>query len=432
MVLLKVAAWLVLLPHASSVTLLGCIYGASQCLGFQEGDGIEKARELGCPTAKNGEYFGARQSAIDNLLGLYQLEGSKSVAYGDGMPCTFSPEDDREVLQNLKLTDIVITMADGTTRNPSGGSYMPAIERNEQVTLLMIGDFGRRDNLSMSSVSIKGSTYSGPGLSFTEQGDDMAMARWFDVQTHFDLEGSGTWSGWIVDLARGRNDCRARFGATTHVIQIVAYGGMSVTFDGHEDLAFDVDAEKHKQMFKVLYGSDRRELPAEKFLGLADAEDGDNFLDLCLKLTDEDVQAIADDAGGLTVRLLSTRDCQYWVLPKGDCLSDLVGQDCGDSSSQSQEICVSSIPNAKFSCDPKAAASNLKYVTLSADEVSGLTECDFITPEFTSPLVRTLFTWVGIALLVCAVAGGGSCYLWRKETETPSPREEAVELASED
>jgi len=431
MKLLKIAAGLVLLPHASSVTLLGCIYGASQCLGLPEGDGKEKARELGCPVAKDGdrEYFAPPQTTIDNLLSYFQLAGSKSVEYGDGMPCTFSPDDDREELLNLKLADIVITMADGTTRSPSGGSYMPAIERNEQITLLLIGDFGWRDNLTMSSVSIKGSTYSGPGLSFANQGNDMAMARWFDVQTHADLEGSGTWSAWIIDLARGRNDCRARFGDTTHVVQIVTYGGMTVTFNGHEGLPFDVDAEKHKQMFKVLFGSDRSELPADRFLGLADAEDGDNFLDLCLKLTDEDVQKIADDAGGLTVRLLSTRDCQYWVLPKGDCLSDLVGQDCGDCSTRSQEICVSSIPDAKFSCDPKAAASNLKYVTLSEAEVSGLTECEFITPEFTSPLVRTLFIWVGIALVVCAVAGGGTCYLWRKES--PSPRPDAVELTAE-
>jgi len=365
------------------------------------------------------------------LISYFGLEGSKTVPYGDGMPCTFSPDDDWEELKNLKLTDIVITMADGSTRNPEGASYMPAIERNELITLLMLGNFGFSENQTMTSVSIKGSTYAGPGLSFTSQGDDMALARWFDVQAHYDLEGSGTWSAWIIDLFRGRNDCRARFGDTTHVIQLVFYGGMTVFFEGYKGLPFDVDAEQHKQMFKVLFGSDRSELATEKFLGLADAEDGDNFLDLCLKLTDEDVKKIAENAGGLTVRLLSTRECQYFVLPKGDCLSDTVGKDCGDCSTRSQEICVSSIPDAKFNCDPKAAATNLKYVDLNETEVEGLSQCDFVTPETTSALLGTLLTWVAIALCVCIVAGAGTFYLWRRE-RPPRDDESAAELAAAD
>ena len=353
----------------------------SQCLGLQRRDGIDKARELGCPTTDDGQFFGASQTGIGRgTLGTRALEGSESTAYQDGMPCTFSPDSDVEELQTLKLTDIVITMADGSTRSPTGATWNPAFERNELLTLLMLGHFGFSEGKAMKSVSIKGSTYAGAGLSYTNMGHELAFAKWWTVEDHARLEKTGNPQ---QDRRLDPTDCADAFPATTHLIQVVFNGGMRVTFNDHKKLPFDFDRQMHKQMFKIFF-QDGSELPAEKFLGLADEADGDNYVDLCMKLTDEDVvkfKGVAgSDGGGAKIRLLSTRQCSFLVLPKGDCMNTLVGAECGDSSTKSQEICVTAIPDAQFSCDPTTSGGKYQFYNLTKEEISSLTDCHYVTP----------------------------------------------------
>jgi len=363
------------------VHLLSCAYGMSQCLGLQTGDGIEKARELGCPTTDDGQFFGQTQTAMRfGALRTRSLEGSVSTAYQDGMPCTFSPDSDAEELQNLKLTDILITMADGSTRSPTGATWNPASERNEMLTLLMLGHFGFGEGKAMKSITIKGSTYDGAGLSYTNMGHELAFAKWWTVEDHARLEKTGS---WLQDRLLDPTDCADAFPDTTHLIQVVFNGGMRVTFNDRKKFPFDFDQRKHKQMFKIFF-QDGSELPAEKFLGLADEADGDNYVDLCMKLTGDDVVKFrgvpGSDGGGAKIRLLSTRQCSFLVLPKGDCMNAFVGAECGDSSTKSQEICVTAVPGAQFSCDPTTSAGKYQFYNLTKEEISALTDCHYVTP----------------------------------------------------
>merc|ERR1712238_41576 len=141
------------------------------------------------------------------------------------MPCTFSPDSDAEDLKNLKLSDIVITFEDGSHRNPTGATFNPANEKNELLTLLMVGHFGFSEGKRISSVSIKGSTYNGPGLSYADMGHELVFAKWWAAADHLKLE-------------NGRTHCGATYTDTTHLIQVVFNGGMSVTFNDNKKLPF--------------------------------------------------------------------------------------------------------------------------------------------------------------------------------------------------
>jgi len=99
---------------------------------------------------------------------------------------------------------------------------------------------------------------------------------------------------------------------------------------------------------------------------MADIQDSDNFLDLCLKLTSDDVNQMATH--GLEVKVFSTRQCYFIVPPKGDCMNDLVGAPCGDSAAKAQKICVRGVPEAASECD---AGSALEF-TPTSEEISGL------------------------------------------------------------
>lgn len=79
-------------------------------------------------------------------------------------------------------------------------------------------------------------------------------------------------------------------------------------------------------------------LNSKEYLGMADINDEDNYVDLCLKLGNSDITDIATH--GLDVRVFSTRKCNYIVPPKGDCLSQFHPGKCGDVSMRPQSICV--------------------------------------------------------------------------------------------
>mmetsp|Transcript_102351 Transcript_102351/g.265107 ORF Transcript_102351/g.265107 Transcript_102351/m.265107 type:complete len:414 (-) Transcript_102351:176-1417(-) len=395
---LRIVAASLLLPQASSVSLLSCVYGFSQCLGLKSGEGYEKAKELGCPVSDDGESWnGALASTFNTAFGQPSaLEGSKSTDYQDGMPCTFSPDSQDEDLATLQLSEIEIKMSDGTSRNPTGATWAPSNERNEMRTLLLVGHFGFSENLKIVSVSVRGSSYSGGGLSYTNMGHELAYAKWWDVDSHAKLEGDGN---WLTDRMRGPTNCAHTFPDTTHLIQVVFNGGVTVTFNGNTKLAYNLDQEKHKQMFKVILGDDM-ELAADKFLGLADEADGDNYVDVCMKLTDEDVNKFVDEQKGAMIRVISTRECDFMVLPKGDCLNDLVNADCGDCATESQEICITEIPNAAYSCDPKAPAGRHQPYSVTESDISALKDCKLISPGVNSSAEKMASSCVTFTLSI--------------------------------
>lgn len=351
-----------------SVTLMNCLYGYSQCLGLQPEDGVEEIKALGCATSANGEFTGNTQQNIANPLSgtNFVVPGSQSKAYQDGMPCTFSPGSDWAELEALKLEDISIMLENGQPAPVHGAMWMPAIERNEQRTLLTFGYYGFKDGTTPANVTIKGSTYSGPGLQYSNQGEEIVWARWYTAADHKALEGGATWRDWFT----ASSSCQSRFKDVTHVVQVVFNGGMTITFSGNTILPFPPHNDFHKFLFALNFGG--RALSDAEYLGFVDEADGDNIVDLCLKLTPEVVAEIQEDAVGIQLRFRSTRDCVFAVPPKGDCLNDLVGADCGDSGAKPQEICVSDIPGATAPCNWAAA----KEVTLTAEDVAELKNCN--------------------------------------------------------
>lgn len=411
---LRLAFGCLLLPQAEcAVQLVSCAYGISQCIGLKDDDGLEKAKELGCPTSEDGKFFGQTVTAMQgSLSSRFAFEGSESTEYQDGMPCTFTPDSPWEELDQLKLDDIVIEFTDGTTTKPTAASWNPATESNELKTLLTLGHYGfSKGNKTMKSVSVKGSSYTGQGIGYKDVGMELAYARWWEVEEHKELEGSGD---YFTDLNRGPTHCGHEFSETTHLIQVVLNGGQSVTFEGNKELSFDLDQRRHKQMFKIFH-PDGTELPADKFLGLADEADGDNFLDLCMKLTADDVKKFQGAGSGATVRLLSTRKCSFLVLPKGDCQNELVGDKCGDSAARSQEICVTEIPDAQVKCDPMS--NRVEFKDLTEAEVGALNEadCKFITPEKSNPYMNRLILQVVLGgLLVLGCIAGGIYYACKR------------------
>merc|ERR1712129_81108 len=67
-------------------------------------------------------------------------------------------------------------------------------------------------------------------------------------------------------------------------------------------------------------------------------------------------------------------------VAKGDCMNAFVGAECGDSSTKSQEICVTAVPGAQFSCDPTTSAGKYQFYNLTEEEISALTDCHYVTP----------------------------------------------------
>ncbi len=106
------------------------------------------------------------------------------------MPCTFSPGD-RDDLSNIKLENINVTLDDGSMGVVSFASYVPAIEANERLTLLLLGDFGYRHGKDPVKVMIEGASYEGYGLKYKDTGESLMFATFWNATAHKDLEGPG-------------------------------------------------------------------------------------------------------------------------------------------------------------------------------------------------------------------------------------------------
>lgn len=338
--------------------LLSCFYGASQCLGLKLRDGLEKATELGCPTSESGETGTATTVEINSLFSAnseYSIKNSAATLYGDGMPCVFHPHFKWDDIKDLLLTDFRVELTDKSLGEVSGATLAPALELNEQQTMLLIGNFGARRGVYPERVTIGGSSYSGADLEYKNNGQLIMWAKWYTEREHFALDSFDA--------------CSERFNNITHVIQVAFNGGVTVTYDNNKELPRLPESVLDKDMFQVVLGE---RVLDKQLLGLADI-DGDNYIDLCLKLDEEDVKHIteSESPAGLQIRLRSTRDCKFFVPPKADCLNKLNDGPCGDSSVKPQEICVSAIPNATAPCDYAPA----REIELAQDEIASLTNC---------------------------------------------------------
>ena len=362
----KTAAFaLTLLSTTDALEILSCLYGYARCLGLPSTNTYESAREWGCvtaDTADGGVNGGAMASSWQRAFGIHSAEGTTgAVEDMDGMPCVFKPDSYSEgEIADIRLSEIEVVLNDGNNAVAPlyGATLFPAIELSESNTLLLLGDFGFPKFSSVKSVQIKEAVYVGEGLNYTDQGIYMNYATWYAEEDFMKLNGLSPDISANVPVIlqnqmtqRAAPTCRSVFGegSTSHVIQIVGSGGMTITYDGSREMPYAFSNDLHKDMFQLKIGDgDGTVLTSDQYLGLADFGDGENYIDLCLNLSAGVVAKITEH--GLKVRLFSTRACNFIVPPKGDCQNDLVGADCGDSATYPHEICVSKIPDGKATC----------------------------------------------------------------------------------
>ena len=359
--MLRKTAAFALLATTDALEILSCLYGYARCLGLPSTNTYETAREWGCVRADGGVNGGALASQWQQAFRFHSAEGTTGAMEDmDGMPCVFKPDSySAGEIADIRLSEIKVILNDGsnTVAPLYGATLFPAIEASESNTLLLLGDFGFPKFSSVKSVQIKEAVYVGEGLNYIDQGIYMNYATWYTEENFMKLDGPSPDILANIPLEIVRNQltqqaaptCRSVFGegSTSHVIQVVGSGGMSVTYDGSREMPYAFSNDLHKDMFELKIG-DGTVLGSDQYLGLADLGDGENYIDLCLNLSPGVVAKITEH--GLKVRLFSTRACNFIVPPKGDCQNDLVGADCGDSATYPHEICVSKIPDGQATC----------------------------------------------------------------------------------
>ncbi|CAK9083915.1 unnamed protein product [Durusdinium trenchii] len=399
--LLVIVTWLrsSVTPVSAAPTLLSCIYGWAECLGLQDSDGFEEAQELGCPTTVDGRYAARTETQLMNqFFSAFRMNSGQSIAgstimpYGDGMPCTFNPADDVPAKEQItSLEDIQVTFPNGSRAVVTGATWLPAVEGNEWMTLLLLGNFGFKEGVNPASVVIANSNaYTGQGLQYADTGLDLVYAELHDITSFDAADGQPTLPPLLMQnpqvqasMALLANDtCSVHYPSTTHVVQVVMNGGVTVTWRNNSDLPDHLHHKPgHKGLWQLRIGPNGRVLNEEEYVGMGDIWDPDNIVDLCLKLNSTTLLEMVSK--GLYVRVFSTRSCYYLVPPKGDCLSPLVTANCGDSATLPQETCVM---GTGPSCTVDAAQSYMRTFTPTQEELDSLI-CDFDAEPLIVPIL---------------------------------------------
>jgi len=273
-----------------------------------------------CSGKTTSQTPGATSRAIGNKCG-----GSlANTTSQDATPVTFNLPVDAST---VKPEYFQWRFADGSTRAASCaiGAGQPAGEGNELQTIAIVGNAGGWSDFAVgldivgdimlikpdgSEVSAKGLSYEGPSLD-VEGGAILLTAR-YEV---FSTEGE-TLRNPLIGKKAFPNHCQQLFPETTHRIVLLFDGG--VTLDGVRGITPD------RTDLVQLSSSDGTAFPADSVLGLADlgnsipqtqcekdtyAHDGDNYVDICLKMSaDTPLPALVG---------LPCDDASQWSLPKG-------------------------------------------------------------------------------------------------------------------
>ncbi len=220
---------------------------------------IDKTREVRVLTS----FFG-----LDNGLSWAAIGLSWSAPGKDGMPVVFSQEIDPET---LNASDFEITTSNGNRYKPDDVTLRPANEEFELRTVLLIGEYGNYPDNPPVSVKIVGDLMSRSGKNYKgrsveviplEDGPVLSYAEYFKIDEDYPF----------VEKGRGR-DCPKD--ETQTVVRTVWAGGVKA-LNGKELGPKEMDA------FEVTIIQDSDRLIVKPFL-LADLNDNDNNIDLCIK-----------------------------------------------------------------------------------------------------------------------------------------------------
>ena len=205
---------------------------------------------------------------LDNALPLTAIGLSWTAPGKDGMPVVFSQEIDPET---LNASDFEITTSNGNQYKPDIVTLRPASEEFELRTVLLIGEYGNHPENPPVSVKIVGELMSRSGKNYEgqtidviplEDGPALSYAEYFKIDEDYPY----------VEKGRGR-DCPKD--GTQTVVRTVWAGGVKDLNGGELGL-------KETDAFQVTIIQDNDKLIVKPFQ-LADLNDSDNNIDLCIK-----------------------------------------------------------------------------------------------------------------------------------------------------
>lgn len=204
---------------------------------------------------------------LDNGLTAKALRISTKAYHKDGMPIVLSQEIDPETLD---ASDFEITTQNGSKHIPIAVSLLPANEAFELRTILLIGEYGSSEN-QPATVKIIDNLMSRSGKNFKgqeqqvirlEAGPILSYAEYFSFTKDYPYVKNG----------RG---CDCPRDETQMVVKVVWSGGVRSV--NEIELG---DRELKDFKITMVNGSDTTTVNPFK---LADLNDNDNNIDLCLK-----------------------------------------------------------------------------------------------------------------------------------------------------
>ncbi len=256
----KISTVKILIALFSLIILLeSCIIQAPEILESETVPEIDKTREVKILTA----FFG-----LDNALPR-KANLIYNNAYGkDGMPLVFSHELDPSTIDG---TDFEVTAKDGTVHIVAVASLQPANEEFELRTVLLIGEYGNYPDNPPMTVRIVGDLMSRTGVNYKgqtvkviplEKGPVLSYAEYFTFTDDYPY----------VEKGAG---CDCPQAETKMVVKAVWSGGVRAVTG--KELG---DDELDKFTIKLLQNGDT--ISVHPFQ-LADLDDNDNNIDLCIK-----------------------------------------------------------------------------------------------------------------------------------------------------
>ena len=252
-------SWLATALLLTLLTATACNNLNRQVLTSDAVPEIDKTRDYKILTA----FFG-----LDNALpGRARLRYRKAPGK-DGMPLVFSHELDPQTLQGA---DFQVTTQDGTVITVEAATLLPANEEFELRTVLLIGDYGNHPQNPPVTVKIAGDLMSRTGHNYKgqeisviplEEGPILSYAEYF------------TFTEGYPYVAKG-NGCDCPKEETQVIVKTVWSGGVRAA-DGSEL------GDNETTAFQVTMVNGTDTTVVTPFL-LADINDNDNNIDLCLK-----------------------------------------------------------------------------------------------------------------------------------------------------
>ncbi len=194
----------------------------------------------------------------------------------DGMPIVFSTELDPSTLQE---SDFVVRTKSGKEVVPGKVTFRPANEAFELRTVLLIGEFGDAEKDPPVEVKIVGDLQARTGQSFkgfSKPVTALAAGPFIAYAEHFVLDAD-------YPYKESGNGCDCPKDRTKSVVRMVWSGG--VTSPGGEELGA---AQLPK--IKVKLQQENGEVIFAKPFQLADLNDADNNVDVCLEVAGKPIE----------------------------------------------------------------------------------------------------------------------------------------------